>query len=364
MDYQKFLRQLSDRSEKAVPSVMDYLDHWGCDLKGRTPKRFEGEDGSMTVELDLPALIMELVKQQAVINIPTYHRAGPRVVKDNEVVLSSDNRHGKVKAPSSHKEFANLGINIVDANVIKDGSVGAPRTYNFCGVLGEFRDESAWTSIEIFGADDTLADEVSLTCTVNQERWSSVYGRPYLVAKAAALRLEDEFKYYNGKVRGLRKMFPRDSDGAFTYPTKETGNTVDVTVVAFEAKVDGFTMTSSYPEVEQTLEGLEAAERHLSTVRRTLTLLRFPIRVSEAAFLRHCVGDDAAVSWCSTKGGTVRSPSWANDAEWETGFKQSARHKQLWARREMPLGFHLCFRAWNQKVALAEEEANRISQAA
>jgi hypothetical protein len=359
MDFKKFLAKLSDRGTDVLPAIEDYLEGWGCDLKGRKPKQFEGEDGTTTMELDLPALIMELVKGKAVINIPTYVAAGPRVERSNEVVLSAENRHGEVCAPSCHKHLPNLGLLIRDANVIKNGEVGAPRAYNFCGADGEFRDESSWQTIEIFGADDKLADEITLTSTVNPGRWSSVYGRPYLMAKAAVLRLQDESKHYGTVVRRLRKEFPVEK---VLYTSQEKGAVLEIEVQAFETELDGFEMDGEYPTVEGTLAALEQAEQHLSGVRAMIKRLNFPIRVSEAAFIKHGLKGMDPVAWCNgEKDNGVEVPVWCFwGTPWETGYKQSKRHKNAWARREMAMGFHLKVRAWNQKVKLAEAEAQRI----
>jgi len=359
MDFTKFLSTLSDRSSDVLPAIRDYLDGWGCDLKGRKPKVFEGKDGTTTMELDLPALIMELVKNRTVVNIPRYRVAGERIVRSNEAVLSAENRHGPVCAPSSHRQFPNLGLMIEDANVIKDGQVGAPRTYNFCGTDGMFRDDDAWHCIELFGADGSLADEITLTCTVNPGRWASIYGRPYLAAKAAVLRLKDESKHYDAAVRSLRKKFPKDKAPYFA--SKDDGPVVEVELTAFEAELDGFELAGKYPTVGDTLEDLEKAEKHLSSMRALIKRLNFPIRVSEAAFTKHGLGGADPIAWCNgSADADLSAPVWANDAAWETGYKPSARHKNLWARRDMPMGFQLRFRAWKQKAKLAAEEAQRI----
>jgi len=359
MDFQKFLDQLSDRSRDVVAEVGDYLEGWGCDLKGRKPRQFEGEDGTTTMELDLPALIMELVKGNTVINIPTYRAAGPRVERSNEIVLSRDNRHGEVLAPSCHKHLPNLGLLIKDAQVIKDGGVGAFRAFNFCGADGEFRDEDAWQTIEIFGDSGELADEIKLTYTVNPGRWSSIYGRPYLVAKAAVLRLQDESQHYGAVVRKLRKKFPVEKGSYFS---KETGAKLEVEVMAFEAELEGFELEGDYLEVAETRAGMEAAEEHLSKLRALIKRLNFPIRVSEAAFIKHGLKGMDPVAWCNGDEDTgVEVPVWAFWGKpWETAYKPSKRHKNYWARREMTLGLTLKVRAWKQKVKLAEEEAKRI----
>lgn len=358
MNYEKFLETLSNRETDVLDEVSSYLDGWGCDLKGRKPKRFEGEDGTFTMELDLPALIMELVKSKTVINIPTYRAAGPRVSRSNEVVVSSSNRHGKVLAPSCHRYLPNLGMTIDDANVIKEGEVGAPRAYNFCGADGSFRDDDAWHTIEIFG-DGVLADTIELTSTVNPGRWASIYGRPYLVAKAAVLRLQDESKYYGAEVRRLRKVFPKEKSSFFS---DKTGRTLEVEVQAFEAELDGFSVEGKYPAVGDTLADLEAAEKRLSRIRALIKLLNFPIRVSEAAFVKHGIKGMDPVAWCNGEvDNGVEVPVWCFwGAPWETGYKPSKRHKNLWARREMALGLYLRVRAWKQKVELAEEEAQCI----
>ena len=361
MDFKKFVAQLGDRSTDVLEDIREYLEGWGCDLKNRKPRTFEGEDGTSTMEIDLPSLIMELAKNQTVINIPEYQATLQRTERSNETLLSAANRHGPVRAPSCHKNFPNLGLLIQDANVIKDGEVGAPRCYNFCGIDGEFRDEDAWKTIEIFDANDKLADEITLTCTVNPGRWSSIYGRPYLAAKAAVLRLQDESKHYGAVVRRLRKKFPKDK---VPYFSKKSGEVAEVEVLAFEMELEGFTLDGEYPDVDVTLEALEQTEKHMSAIRALIKRLNFPIRVSEAAFMKHGLKGADPVAWCNGEKATkVDFPNWcAWSDHWVTGYKESKRHKNAWARRPTYLGYHLRFRAWKQKTKLAVEEAARIEK--
>jgi hypothetical protein len=280
-------------------------------------------------------------------------------VRSDETVLSEDNRHGPVCAPSSHRTLANLGLKMRDANVIKGGKVGAWRTYNFCGVDGEFRDETSWQCIEVFGDDGVLGDEITLTNTVNPGRWSSIYGRPYIVAKAATLRLQEENRYYSSTVRKLRKRFPQEKPSS---SFEQDGVKVEVEVTAFEAQLEGFEMSGTYPDMEVTQAALEQAQKRLSKIRALLKRLNFPVRVSEAAFVKHGLGGADPIDWCNGDIKTnVSRPPWCDASiTWETGWKQSNRHKNKWARRRMPMGLFLRFRAWRQKTQLTEEEAAQI----
>jgi len=359
MNYDTMLKLLGDRFTNILDDVDELLSYWACDLKTRTPRTYPGEDGELITVIDLATLLMTLATTQSVINLPRYRASLPATLREGEFLTSADNRHGVVYGVSSHQKVGSLGILFKDVNVIKTDEVGAWRTANFVGADGVIRDEDAWSQIEIFGADDKLTDTIEVSQPVARTRWSSIYGRPYLIAKAATIRLADEVAHYKKVVKKLREaaaIEPKPYGGTF-----QVGEQVKVEVEAFEAEIDGFELQGKYPETAN----LDDAERHMKRANAQLKTLRFMTRVSEHAFKETAVASQLPAGTTPTDWtagnvqGTPLEPSWAAGDAWETGWKQSKRHKKIWARRPARLGLQVRFRCWPQahKVAASEAEA-------
>lgn len=362
MNYNTMMKLLGDRFTNILDDVDELLSYWACDLKTRTPRTYPGEDGELVTLIDLATLVMTLATTRAVINLPKYRASLPATVREGEFLTSKENRHGLVYGVSSHQKVASLGVLFKDANVIKMNEVGAWRTANFVGADGVLRDASAWSQIEIFGADNKLTDTIEVTQPVASTRWSSIYGRPYLIAKAATIRLADEVAYYRKVVKALRDaagIEPESFGGSF-----QVGETAKVMVEAFEAEIDGFQLEGKYPETTN----LDDAESHIQRANSQLKTLRFMTRVSEYAFKEGAVASrlpagTTPTDWTAgTAQATPMEPSWAAGDAWETGWKQTKRHKKMWARRAARLGLQLRFRCWSQTHSVAASEAEAIEQ--
>jgi hypothetical protein len=362
MNYDTMIKLLADRGIHILNDVDELLGMWGCDLKTRTPRTYPGEDGELITSLDLATLMMTLATTQAVINLPRYRASLPTRVREGEFLVSNENRHGHVYGVSSHQKVASMGILFKDLNVVGQDQVGAWRTVNFVGADGVIRDEDAWKQIEIFGMDGSLTDSIEVTQPVAGTRWSSIYGRPYLIAKAATLRLADQVSHLKRTVSKLRDaagIEPTSYSRSFT-----TGEQSSVQVEAFEAEIDGFGLHGQYPQVTE----LDDAERHLQRANAQLKTLRFMTRVSELAFKQtavapHTVDGASATAWTSGKAeGRPLEPAWATRGAWVTGYKEGPRKRKLWARREARLGMHVRFRCWPQTHKVSLDEANTIKQ--
>jgi hypothetical protein len=239
-----------------------------------------------------------LADRKAVVNLPVYKAERPRVIKDNERVISKDNRHGRVTGFTSNKAVFSFSVRVHDANVVKLGEdseeVGAPRNFMLVGLDGEWR-RDGWRTIEFhptakenaFLTENKLwtGNKVVFQNFVHPNRWISMYGRPYFVTKALIQRLVEERAFLQLEL----KKAPATSEGGRREDTEtyhDEGESRMVT--AFEAEVlNPFEAHGSFKALDpKNAEAVLAMrERSHQIQYEILPELRFAVRATELAFL-------------------------------------------------------------------------------
>ena len=369
MDQRSFDRdygKLTDPDADIRATCGRILDAWRYNLQDRKPGiAYMDEQGEPVTDLDLACALSAFADRRAVINLPTYKRRRARQVREGEIVVSSQNRHGRVIGLSSNQYVFSFSVLIEDANVMTTDSVGAPRYFMIQDLDGKWYE--GWHEIQFLPDQQenklvtALAGQdgkIRFRHFIHPLRWTSFYGRPYLLAKIAISRLEQEMSALNKAAKKLREELAVE---AKSWPkTTKVGEEKKIPVAAFTAIVDGITMEPrEVPELPVSHEALEDAESKLARMRHLIRDLRFQTRATEYSFWENAVKPKMetvkqVVGWLAGDGGQEpRKTSWVAGKEWTTAWRESDRAKIDWARMEIVRGLWLRWRVREKTESVA-----------
>jgi len=369
---------LANREDDVRELCNRLLSAWGYNLDDRRPGiAYVDAQGHPVTDMDLAVFLSSMVQHRVVANLPEYKARRAATKRDGEWVTSKENRHGRLMGLISNQALGSFGVRIEDLNVIQvtaggDTKVGAPRAMNLVDITGEWY--GGWSEgMEILPTGLPKAVFASLTEAtktlkfqyfIHPNRWPSLYGVYYAVAKGAILRLEDERKVLRKVIAEMQEKLgiPKTE-----WPKSETvGESKKVTMLAYEVKLEGFTITGDYPYNKLLDVASKGAYDTLVALNRRLgeflEQLRFLTRATEYAFRHHAVkpniSDDTLKEWLS--GATdkqPRLPAWIKSrtegSAWETGYKETERAKNRWARLPIQDGKALLFRVWEKTETVA-----------
>lgn len=325
----------------------ELIQHWSYDLYSRKPGPALLEDGILTpTDLDLACFMSALVDRQAVINIPKYTSRRPRTERENEMIVSKDNRHGHVMGLRSNKNVFSFSVLINDANVVqsvfetKEDILGAPRNFMLVDLNGQWYE--GWNVIEFLPTakeNDFLKNKKLWTENkiyfknfVHPNRWISFYGKYYLLTKALIQRLEDEAKFLRDEVKQLQNK-PSGSTKAHSDSGKP------IKVAAFEAEVD-IEFKNQYMESTVLSDILGEDLKKVNEIRKSelqvisyqlLPKLRFAARATELAVYNHLMSHNLAVP---TIPNTFPFRSLVSNSIWSMSYKKPGK-RTIWNRLEM-----------------------------
>lgn len=358
------MQMVMNRETYVMDITNQLLDHWSYDLYKRKPGPALLENGQLkTTDLDLACFLSALADRKAVIDIPHYKSRRATTKKEGERVVSKDHRHGPVKGLSANKEVFSFSINIKDMNVViteEDGSetVGSPRNFMLVDVTGKWYE--GWSNITFsptakendFLNDKSLwtGNQIFFKNFVHPNRWTSVYGKYYLITKILMERLDEQSKFARKEVKRLLAAgvtFPVTGSGKKkVWPKSSKGADEPIKVDAFQLEVDHSGFVNDFVPYYNTQEGLVQADQDQRTLSYTvIPKLRFATRSSELAFFQ---------AGCKDKG----FPAWISEAKWEDGYKQKGKQK-VWNRlvlhQVLPgqLGFALRYRTYQKTERVA-----------
>jgi hypothetical protein len=320
----------------------------------------------------LACFLSALAERRAVITLPTYKSRRAATRTEGEIVTSKENRHGRVIGLTSNANVFSFSIMVEDANVMTTDTVGAPRNFMLQDLDGEWHD--GWHRIrlipdarenDVFRKVANAQNTIVFDYLIHPLRWCSFYGRPYLLAKVADVRLKEDVAFFKKRASELRaelgiepKEWPKSEKIGATRPIK---------VWAFNAEIDGFKVAGE----RKPFSGNASAEyEEVKDIQKRLSnfqsQLRFHIRATEFSFWKNAVlknfrsgyGIDKGVEaycWINDNGGPEpRKPAWAKDWSWETGFKTSAKARTRWAVLSRPTSdIKLRFRVWEKTEQVA-----------
>lgn len=362
------VKKIQDLSQSVDDLAKKMISDWSMDLYTRKPGPAYDEDGVFVgTDLDLACFMLALAERNAVIVLPKYKARRQAQKTEGEIIVSKDNRHGRIMGLSANKETFSFSVRIEDMNVITQNGtkVGAPRNFMLVDLDGSWH--KGWESIQFVPSaieNDFLNDHnlwsgasVIFKNFVHPNRWISFYGRPYFVTKALIQRLESESTHLNAEVKRLLKAgidFPESREKKEWPKKTNVGDAEKKRVSAFEVEIDLPEPSGKFAEVEATPQALSiAADRRKELVYSTIQKLRFMARATELAFFKHGRNGDAA----------EKMPAWIQNAKWERVFKLPKKRKE-WNRLILTqpgvgeFGIAIRYRIWEKTETVAAEEEN------
>lgn len=307
-----------DRSKDILPVAEIVKSWWGYDLMNRKPSPAYNEYGLFQgTDLDLACFLYALAGRGAVLNLPYYKAHTQTKIREDQKLISKQNRHGKLINVGANKEFFSFNITIIDENVIGQDTVGDFRSFSLTDKFGQWYD--GWSRIEFvptikenkFLTENKLwsGNNVVFKNFIHPNRWTSVFGHHYVITRLLMDRLSDECSFLNTEVKRLQAAgikFP-DQQGPASH-VYEYGDVVTQVFPAFEMKVfvPQAKITGDYTLIDITQdEMIKAYNRRKTLLYGIMPALRFMTRASEYA---HFNAQD-------------RFPHWLKNVKWEDGFK-------------------------------------------
>jgi len=371
------MQKIQDRSADIMPLAHETLEHWDLDLYTRKPGPALKDGDFVGTDLDLSTFVFALVKRNAVLNIPSYKGMRAASTRENEYVISKENRHGSIQGLFCNKNVFSFGIRLKDYNVKQVDpntgreTIGVPRNFTLVGVDGSWHD--GWRCIEFTPSRDEndflnnrelwSGNSVVFKNFVHPNRWISFYGSYYFTAKALLTRMEDEAQHLHSEMKRLLEngvKYPVTGEGAKKeWPkTETTGEQKSITVPAFQAEVDLPEPVNDYRSYTYTTDELVAATaRRRELINNISPRLRFAVRSVELAFYKH--GFKMAVAPGEVRRNfTVNMPPWIEDATWENDYVLPGKRNKwqrlvLFQERPGQLGISLRYRVWEKKESVA-----------
>jgi hypothetical protein len=278
-DAEKFVtapivRSTMNREVEVMTRVLPRLmREFTSDLTKRRPK---------PGDLDLLTFLVAIAGRGTVIVIPEYHATRPTVRKAGELVLPA-NRHGKITAIVANAKTFRFSIRIEDANVMTTDKIGAPRTFTLTDFNGQIA--SNWDCMQLLPTASenrflvshglVQADgRVPFTRTVHPNRWTSMFGRSYILGKILLDRLSDEIKHRmpERERRDLLDEVADETDGDYR-SVREAGKKIKVQ--SLEVKVVHDVFLGEYrptTDVGVRLSTLRSARERLQVATRAVEL--------------------------------------------------------------------------------------------
>jgi hypothetical protein len=290
---------------------------WGYDLFNRKPSPAYDEYGVFSgTDLDLACFLYSLSGRGAVINIPTYKSHTQTKLREDQMVTSKANRHGEVLGVGANKIFFSFNVTIMDQNVVGEEKVGDFRTFSLTDKLGDWYD--GWQRIEFvptlkenrFITENKLwtGSKIIFKNFIHPNRWTSMFGRHYVITKMLIDRLEDECKFIQAEIKRIQAAgieFP-EGEGPIKY-SYDYGKGVQKKFPAFETMIfiPDTEIKEDYDFYPTDQEGLvNAYNRRKRLLYGVIPSLRFMTRASEFAHYKH----------------PDRFPAWMRGTKWEEDF--------------------------------------------
>ena len=351
------VQTILDRSTDITEVIASVKSWWGYDLMNRKPSPAYNGYGIFTgTDLDLACFLYALAGRGAVINLPEYKPHTQSKIRENQIITSKDNRHGKLISVGANKDFFSFNINIMDENVIGEDKVGDFRSFSMTNKIGDWYE--GWKRVEFvptinenkFLTENELwsGNTIMFSNFIHPNRWTSVFGQHYVITRLLMDRLEEEARHLNLEVKRLIDggiHFP-DGEGPAPYVPTSYGESKRETFEAFEMKIymPESKFSGEFAKLENTQKALvEGYNKRKKFVFTHTPPLRFMTRASEYA---HYKAQD-------------RTPAWIKNASWESGFKIPPRGRAQYDRLKLfqdKVGEHsisLLRRTYNKSATVA-----------
>lgn len=319
-----------NRSCGLAEVVDEAISWWDLDLMSRRPSPAYDEYGIFQgTDLDLACFMYALAGRGAVINIPVYQASTQTKIRKDQVLKSKENRHGELLQVTANKDFFSFGILVMDQNVIGEDKVGDFRTFNLTDKTGDWY--SGWRTIQFeptlkenrFITENKLwaGNRIVFKNFIHPNRWTSFFGRHYVITKMLIERLEDESAFlFQERKRLISEGFRFEGDAGPTTHDYEYGERVTAKLPAFNARIyiPETQIVGTYTPMPKSVEGLNQAYNLRREYQNILKKLRFMTRASEYAHYSH----------------PDRFPAWIKNVGWEPGFVEAGKRTK-WDRLKL-----------------------------
>lgn len=254
---------------------------------------------------DMASLLLLLYYRKSNILIPEYHTIKNSKINDNQVIIDTKNRKGKILSLVSNASTFNFSVRILDTNVkeIKnDGKeiVGFPRTFTLTDSNGELSEN--WKNFQFVPEDqeseffkDILAytkNTVPFDMFVNKEKAQCFYTDWYYNMKVAIHRLTQEKKYLQNMLKKYKEVNENTDSKIInnvSHKKKETNEPKQKSesVLCFECIVDEPIISFSYINESMSPELIRnQIYETMNGINSKLEFYRFVTRMIECAWTK------------------------------------------------------------------------------
>lgn len=325
------MKIILDKSSNIEPIIEKVIDWWSYDLYSRRPGPAYTDDNVFQgTDLDMAAFLYALSDRGAAINIPSYDRMRKSRLKEGQIIISKENRHGEIVGLTANKETFTFSVKIKDMNVMKSNGFGDFRNFSLTDMDGSWYE--GWKQIQFIPSEkeDNFLNEFRVKANhntvmfknfIHPNRWISFFGQYYFITKALINRLDEESKDLNIQIKRMLENginYPPISEEAQSKPAsipQENGKRINVK--AFEVEIDVPNNSTKFPVYSDSQENLILITRKRKDyVYKIIPKLRFATRATEYAYYSN---------------GEGKFPTWLENVKWEADYIQKGKRKK-WDR--------------------------------
>ena len=313
----QFMKDILNKNSDITITLNEVSSWWKYDLFSRKPGPAYEDDGTfLGTDLDLACFLYELADRNAVINLPEYKSLRKTRMKEGQMIVSKDNRHGCLLGLNANKDTFLFSIKIKDMNVITTESVGDFRNFSLTDFAGDWYD--GWKKIEFlpsakennFLTESKILEGNHITFKnfSHPNRWISFFGQYYFITKCLIDRLTEEAAYYNSEIKKMLEEGIRYpvTETLVDWPKQESEKGKSIKVKAFNVEIDVPENDTTFPVYEHNQINLVRLTRlRKQYVYRTIPKLRFATRATE-------------LSYYNNKSDAL--PAWLQDVKWEKDY--------------------------------------------
>ena len=320
--FNETMGKILDRSQDMSPVYGQMKERWTRDLFERSPTSAYDVNGDYKgTNLDMVSLLNVLAEREAVVNFPGYEPRRGGVRKDNEWIVSYENRHGKILGLTAKKDAFSFSMRLEDQNVVDldKNKTGKCRNFLLTDLDGNFYKGARTIEMPAYEDIVDFVDRYDVALRdydlnrrqknsgskvirfenfVQPNLWQAFFSGDYIMTKALEKRLGDEGKYYRNVAAEIREKLERRGiiEPEHKEPTViRKGWTVPKEIETLQVEVDVPELEGTYPTVKNTRDGLKEATEIANTLSYSiLPRLRFNTRAIELAFYRY--GNDGELN--------------------------------------------------------------------
>jgi hypothetical protein len=312
------MEKMLNRHEETTPVYEHMRKRWTTELFERSPTPAYRYGEYKGTNLDMVSMLNTLAGREAVINFPEYRSKGVARKNEDEWIVSSKNRHGKLLGLIGKRDTFSFSARIEDQNVVdlQENKTGKYRNFLLTDSDGNFYAGARTIEIPSHKDISRFLDAYGLPLRqydmsrkermsgskvvrfhnfVQPNLWQAFFSADYIKAKALEKRLEDEGKHYRNAASGIKRSLGLD-ELQIQHWQSEPGVTQKITTLEAELDTPGF--RGSYEPVRFSENGMEQALAKANGISYSiLPRLRFNTRAVELAFFKYGKNGELNPGW-------------------------------------------------------------------